>query len=673
LNRASQFNQWNGEATRSITKDWWNNPNYAATNGPAGIGSRVTSLGHIAFAWQMTRNPAISNANPGIEASIIADEVFKGGLQMQDAVSGNNVCYTLAYVYDWLYEIMTDAQRARVLSALDHYTRFLMRSYWWQCPVDRNFGWRDPTGEYAGPARVLNGHAPKRSEAHSASTFQFAMVPAIVAYNDNQNITEMFNAGLNYMIAYATPAGDLGGMNVGRGYGWTYMFQFNNLMNYMYLQILFPEAAFTNHPGIKAIADWYDHNTPVGFSAWNDGFGDGGPYGMDWIWKSPLVGQHLAWFTQSGEAMQHFNNAKMIGGFDPSEYFRSLPLGYYFTDPKPRTNTTLAKVWPHGGWAIAHNRPANEPLAFKNMVGFVLMARPGGSENNHSQFNDLNFQLWAYGATITDSGANGLTTYGHIADAHYCLLVDGRGIATPNRQPNRSAYASIFAFTNGSDFTYAAADATCAYPHTAFNAGGNIPDPWMREHSSGQLAKLTKARRHIVFPRRKYFVIYDELATTSNSTFSWLYHILEPTLTNLTSNSFTYTCTNYFNRSNVTVYVKHIENGVDVMNMSGNTVRSNPVLNIDWSRYGDTKPRANALWFQNKVPATNWHFLTVIYPVKGGDGAPVITRLDDYTVRVLHGDEEDVISFDAANTNATLAVDLAAVASGLPVSRPGPR
>jgi hypothetical protein len=80
---------------------------------------------------------------------------------------------------------------------------------------------------------------------------------------------------------------------------------------------------------------------------------------------------------------------------------------------------------------------------------------------------------------------------------------------------------------------------------------------------------------------------------------------------------------------------------------------------------------ANTIWIYNKTRATNWHFMSVVYPVKAGESAPIITRLDDYTVRVQKDAEEDVISFDANTTHpATIVVSLAGAAPS--VSRLAP-
>jgi hypothetical protein len=58
----------------------------------------------------------------------------------------------------------------------------------------------------------------------------------------------------------------------------------------------------------------------------------------------------------------------------------------------------------------------------------------------------------------------------------------------------------------------------------------------------------------------------------------------------------------------------------------------------------------NAVWVSNIIPTNQFHFMTVVYPVKPGEADPTFTRLDDYTVQVQIGTNNDVISFDATTT-----------------------
>jgi hypothetical protein len=75
----------------------------------------------------------------------------------------------------------------------------------------------------------------------------------------------------------------------------------------------------------------------------------------------------------------------------------------------------------------------------------------------------------------------------------------------------------------------------------------------------------------------------------------------------------------------------------------------------------DTGPfMNNVIWANNNTPTNNWHFMTVIYPVKWGDAPPIITRIDDYTVKVQKGGTTDTINFAPSGYQPTLTLQLQA-------------
>src|SRR5439155_17795809 len=116
---------------------------------------------------------------------------------------------------------------------------------------------------------------------------------------------------------------------------------------------------------------------------------------------------------------------------------------------------------------------------------------------------------WAYGSTITDSGSD-MTYYGKDAMAHYSLLVNGYGTMQSMAAPLETNYSRMIAFEDNSNYTYVAADATLAYPHKTFS-----PQGWLVNAGSySNLSYVTKVERHLLFPHKKYFVIFDTLQAT---------------------------------------------------------------------------------------------------------------------------------------------------------------
>jgi len=63
-------------------------------------------------------------------------------------------------------------------------------------------------------------------------------------------------------------------------------------------------------------------------------------------------------------------------------------------------------------------------------------------------------------------------------------------------------------------------------------------------------------------------------------------------------------------------------------------------------------------WFTTKEPYSDYH---VVYPIKPGTEDPIITRLDDNTVKVEKDGDTDIISFDKGTKfPATLIADIKA-------------
>jgi hypothetical protein len=259
------------------------------------------------------------------------------------------------------------------------------------------------------------------------------------------------------------------------------------------------------------------------------------------------------------------------------------------------------------------------------------------------------------------------------------------GTVQPQNAPNRSVYSKIIAFQESTNFTYVLGDGTDAYPRLSFSPSGYImPAQFATLHSGGALSSLKKVQRHFLFMRKKYFVIFDDLESTTPAKYSWLYHVLENTLSMNTNNaSFQYTnntvrATAYTTNlaelfyatgvssfpPDVTVQVTQMgrPQDLEMLDLTGTNVCSNPITGENYYDVSDTlHPRAHAIWVSNKVLQTKFHFMTVIYPVKPGTAPPVINRLDDFTAEITNGSEHDVISFDSQTTQpVTLVVDLAA-------------
>jgi hypothetical protein len=79
----------------------------------------------------------------------------------------------------------------------------------------------------------------------------------------------------------------------------------------------------------------------------------------------------------------------------------------------------------------------------------------------------------------------------------------------------------------------------------------------------------------------------------------------------------------------------------------------------------DAGPYYNStIWVYNRTPTTNWHFLSVVFPVKWGQLPPLITRLNDYSVQVQEGLNTDVITVDPSTQPPTFTLNLSGPSLG---------
>jgi hypothetical protein len=645
-------------ADQTIAAAWW--PSTMPASGVMSEEVWATRIGNVAFAWQMTRDPKYDDA--GAALVVLANRYVATNGPNLDFISAANFASelrSLAMGYDWLYDVMDATQRATVLNALSLRCHFITNHY--------AIWYRTTNGNLS----VDNTSLAKKGESHGFYNFYTTIEAALAGYNESTDCREMFDLGINYMIGVTYTFGANGCPNQGRDYG--YDAHFNNadmLPTHMRLQISFPEAQFQLNPYWNNAVDWWDRLLPVAYTQLNEAWGDGNVTESSWA----RFGRKLATFTGSGVAWQHRQNQRALppySDYPEAEIYPTFPFLYHFAVPVPVDSPTGGRIFPVDGWVTSSSLPTNSRKGFEDGVGFILQARPYGCEGGHSHFNDLSFELWAYGANLTDAGAS-MTPYAKIPYCHYSLMVNGLGTVQPNGSPVVPYYSRFLAYKETEGYTYVAADGLNAYPRTNFTPWGYLmPASFSQFHAGAPLAALEKVNRHILFMRKKYFVIYDDMASAQESTFTWLYHVLPNTVTLDAGNAaFTYTVPNS-SGGNVKVQVVHITDpaALQVRHLTGLEVASNPITGENYYASGDNIHRASALWISNKSPIKQFHFLTVIYPSKPDSPMVQIQRLDDFTVKVINGSEEDVISFDGDTTQAaTVIVDVSAI-DGVPAAQ----
>jgi hypothetical protein len=701
-------------ATRATNAAYWKNvaewpvnttrhPKYAT---PAADGyGRANDIGAVLFLWRFSGDNRWTNASmTGWLLTNLSHQVNwfvspSNNYAMQDYGDNESVLplRLIIATYDWLYDYLgsdpatfNGRLRTNALHGLRLVSRFwIYNDLWSASPA--------PTGglklyydwNYANRPNycVEAGSFSKQGNSHQGVDLFVAMPVAWVAGQDDPEIRLHRDWMLNAMLARTSSFGGWAANHIGV-YGYVDFHISSLVSGLMFLDFAFPQAQIRRTEFCTRFPEWYTRHIPYQKRSYHGPYGDGQPTGM-WghFFGGKTRGWDLAAFTQSGVARQHYdiNRGYSNSYWAASSHFDQFPVRYqYRTLPAPQTNTTSA-LYVEDGYVAASSKSPSEFDCFTNGVGFSFKAPPRGNYQNHQIPDALTFDLWAYGTQITDAGGGNLDSYGYHSESSPGLFINGYGqsggLQAPYAYSQRvPVESSIIGFTNsGTNFVYCAADGTALFTNSFHPLKGNV----------------TKVRRHILFPRSKYWVIYDEFGTRSNATFAFRWHIPwafrysagsalpnETVFTGnrigsnslaMTPNGFTYVAGNYADDSypnppRIPVHVQFanapntygVFNAVGVNSLGVGTANArgtsatnstfNPFLNRTYSTVNPD--RAVGMWVTNRVAATNWHFMTVIVPQQKGVAAPIIERLDDTTVAVTYDGVTETNTFGTNYTGA---------------------
>lgn len=561
----------------------------------------------------------------------------------------------LPVMIDWAWPLMNTAQRSNAVFALDCSVRFFVWEDWW-CEGSAV----DLTRAYAYTNRFINiSSAAKYGDSHQRYDGSVGLTMAMACWADSTNIQSVFPYFINYYIGLYTE----GRLDEGRGYSVAEFDGTRTIAGFFEAVFLFRAAQLERNPLMGIYLSQMSYFEPVNFYQIGDPWGDFGGMPNDYRpftgdkfgTQSSLVylqycAKLLAIATGNGAALRQYNRYQSIYNSavssTPFTPLQDTGVNTIFSTPTETAWPSNDWVAPEQGYASMSSVQPNDFGAFTNGVTVWTSAFPG-TKNEHGQIADGTLQMSAYGAQAIG---------GHVGDYMKHLMcnsggifVDGIGTVRFEGAPLTTNRAQFTAFTNSSDFAYLASDITHAYPMTNYttvfltnyNIAANFYQP-----ATNSRPYLTSMKRHVLFPHRKYLVLYDTMTATQPANFQWVWHYLEPTGTvNTNGCSFTYTCTNFLNGSNVTVYVVPFANPASMTCtplLSTNFSYTNIITgeHIGLSEYPDGNSQIYPLfngniWVQNTTASTNWHFGNVIYPRRWDEPAPTITRLDDLTVKVV--------------------------------------
>jgi len=626
-----------------------------------------------------------------------------GGVEMwrTDLISRQSLASfspAMALGYDGLYYNLSEGQRKLALYAIElnsnYFVNFAERTGWRfpyvgcsQCDSANSYDnfnkWWSAPLNYTGPYVVVSGSVTKAGHSHFQDDFPVSLFMAMAAYNESLQVREFFDLGMNYLIGVTNSFGADGGLNNGIEYSSGHLS--SALMGSIYAQESFPEVQFNKNLHFKKNAEWLDRMIPVGFGERFGMWADTEAGRVTVLTPHRNLARNLGYFIGDGSLITHWKNEYSLWFYDSFIFgFYDLPISYFFNEPAPTNRSSNAQIFDNG-WVVGCSGNVNDMSCFRNGTGFIFEARPSGSTGGHDHYSDLSYQIWAYGAVLTQpSGDSSYSAWSESPYSKLSVLVNGLGNVNALYQTDPYA-ARIFAYKETKDYVYAAADGTNAYPRKNF-----YPQGWLMGgmqqfntlHSGAPLADLKKVHRHLLLVHNKYYIIYDDLESDANSVFTWRYNVVDSDVSLISSpelrinyvvnNSYSSDILRYpggFDSVKVPVQVVQMNNASDlnISDLRGTEGAKNLITGEDYSAVVGFSPNAHSYWVSNKESQKKFHFMTVIYPQKPGTAAAKIQRLDDYTVNVTDEDGSEIISFDASTTwSADLIINLSDV-TPLPV------
>ncbi len=675
-----------GTADRITQHKWWNNWPKTDLNKPEytyGFYYRLSrELTITAFTYLITGDEKYKNI---LDIWKTIASYPKGGASSPEgmgigAESEDNSSITefMACVYDWFYNELTSEERIVFEKSLEWRIKDFMYDFRWGGAIFTG-GSQDPK---IGKASIAIATGSGHSWEGALDTYP----AAIVMYEKSETARRFFHWISNYIISVGENIAQNGGYDLGAHYGSSHMKWL--IFQLMYLKSAVPELQLGLNPLYRQYGEFFTGLVPIGMQSSH--FGRISSHGAG-VEHRAEVFDLLAYLTESGEILNYWLNAGGKKSFRWRPWIHAAAPLQFKGELKPVSSSKTKFIFPATGFVMAHRYPPGEPQAFSDGVGVISCSRP----NRGDKYNNENtFQMYAYGKHLNYGGHSGdENSYGFQTIAHNTIMVDGIG-QTITEESRKAGYrGALLAYKEGDGYTYWMGDATKAYPRKSEYVIGKKADRSKLEviettddwailtqidyddelFGDKGAPKLERFRRHMLFIRDKYLVVYDDLKTAPErpSRFSWRYRVLPESNVHYNENEglLSYTL------DDVKVFIKQIAfpESIEFIDMQDMDQFKNPITgnnyltNNKWTARDMKKEEYRSkvcqhnFWFTNKKPQSNYHFLTVVYPVKPGTEDPVITRLDDNTVKVEKDGETDIISFDKETAlPATLIVDIEA-------------
>ena len=379
---------------------------------------------------------------------------------------GMDIAENSPRTFDWIYETLSDEQRALCREVLGRRIRQVNQMHRGMPFESRPFS--------SHPGRMIG----------------FAVEGGIILAHDIEDAPEWLEYTLQVLWSvYPAWGFDDGGWHEGISYWSSYMGRmFRVVAELDRLGIPLKDKPFFQNTGDFGLYAAYPHRPHRAFGDGYEGRVGRGQANLMYTLSSLYDNPHYRWYAE-----------QMGGGASGPE---ALYVDRPELEAEPPADLPLSRAF-HDVGLVALHRQLDRP---EENVLLLFQSNPFGAIS-HNHANQNAWVLEAFGQPLAissgyyqDYGSPHHREWVWETRAHNAILVDGRGQAT-RRADSRGR---IVAHLETGDWAYALGDAVEAYR-----------------------GRLDRSYRHILFARPSYFVMVDDLAAEQAATYQWLLHAQE--------------------------------------------------------------------------------------------------------------------------------------------------
>lgn len=437
----------------------------------------------LSIVWQAEQDPEAGKL--GVEALMKLTEWDPNGIAsyanqdqaFRDLIQG------LTFGYDYLYDLLTEEQRRKVLDALQ--ARIIILEH--------------PTSGLIGDAAYRLEESPFMS--HGFTAIHYLIEAGFAAYGEIPEAEAYLRKYLPMYINILPPWGNEdGGWSQGESYASSSLFKEADIVYNLYTNGM---ANMYNKAFLRNMYRYPLYNVGISTGAlWGDGC-DGK---TDGNWS--IILNMIARTEQSGYIkwlMEKFGSSLMV-------YFANLYLSV-FPSPESKAPIDLPRsaCFKDIGWVSMHS----DLTDINGRTSLFFKSSPYGS-HNHSHNDQNGFTVSAYGESLAiNSGyydamwSDFYENYYKKTYAHNAVTMDGGIGQTPHA---KTANGDIVNYLTHPNFDLATGDATNAYNYRRDSLG------YIHEE-----VKAEKMKRHIIYVRPNSFIVIDDLKRNNGekSSFEW--------------------------------------------------------------------------------------------------------------------------------------------------------